>query len=40
MLKLALEGNLPELREETPEVLAGSVLPVAGIDIPQPIAHQ
>jgi ATP-dependent Lon protease len=40
VLKLALEGNLPELREETPEALAASVLPVAGIDIPQPVAHQ
>jgi ATP-dependent Lon protease len=40
VLKLALEGNLPELHEETPEALTGSVLPVAGIDLPQPVAHQ
>jgi ATP-dependent Lon protease len=40
VLKLALEGNLPELHEETPEALAAAVLPVAGIDLPQPIAHQ
>jgi ATP-dependent Lon protease len=39
VLKLALEGNLPELHEETPEALA-PVLPVPGIDLPQPIAHQ
>jgi len=39
VLKLALEGNLPELREETPEALA-AVLPPAGIDIPQPVSHQ
>jgi ATP-dependent Lon protease len=39
VLKLALEGNLPELREETPEALT-PVLPPAGIDIPQPISHQ
>src|ERR1700733_10511757 len=39
VLNLALEGNLPELREETPEGLA-AVMPVAGIDLPQPIAHQ
>src|SRR5271163_2386629 len=38
VLKLALEGNLPELQEETPEALA-SVIPSAGIDLPQPIAH-
>jgi ATP-dependent Lon protease len=39
VLKLALEGNLPELQEETPEALA-NVMPSAGIEIPQPIAHQ
>jgi ATP-dependent Lon protease len=39
VLKLALEGNLPELQEETPEALA-NVIPAAGIEIPQPIAHQ
>jgi len=39
VLKLALEGNLPELHEETPEALA-PVLPVSGIDLPQPVAHQ
>jgi len=39
VLKLALEGNLPELREETPEALT-PVLPPAGIEIPQPISHQ
>src|ERR1700726_1328453 len=36
VLKIALEGNLPELKEETPEALAG-VLPVPGIDLPQPV---
>jgi ATP-dependent Lon protease len=41
VLKLALEGNLPELHEETPEALAPvPVLPVPGIDLPQPVAHQ
>ena len=39
VLKLALEGNLPELHEETPEALA-PVLPVPGIDLPQPVARQ
>jgi len=39
VLKLALEGNLPELHEETPAALA-PVLPVPGIDLPQPVAHQ
>src|SRR6201996_9027363 len=39
VLKLALEGNLPELQEETPEALA-NVMPTAGIEIPQPVAHQ
>jgi ATP-dependent Lon protease len=39
VLKLALEGNLPELHEETPEALT-PVLPVPGIDLPQPVAHQ
>jgi ATP-dependent Lon protease len=39
VLKLALEGNLPELQEETPEALA-NVIPAAGIEIPQPVAHQ
>jgi ATP-dependent Lon protease len=39
VLKLALEGSLPELHEETPEALA-PVLPVPGIDLPQPVAHQ
>src|SRR5271163_50840 len=39
VLKLALEGSLPDLHEETPEALA-AVLPVAGIDLPQPVAHQ
>ena len=39
VLKLALEGNLPELQEETPEALA-NVMPSAGIEIPQPVAHQ
>jgi ATP-dependent Lon protease len=39
VLKLALEGNLPELQEETPEALA-SVLPPTGLEIPQPVAHQ
>jgi ATP-dependent Lon protease len=40
VLKLALEGNLPELHEETPEALAAAVLPVPGIDLPQPVSHQ
>src|ERR1700723_3178919 len=39
VLKLALEGNLPELREETPEALA-AVLPGSAIEMPQPVAHQ
>jgi len=39
VLKLALEGNLPELQEETPEALV-NVMPAAGIEIPQPVAHQ
>ncbi len=39
VLKLALEGSLPELHEETPEALT-PVLPVPGIDLPQPVAHQ
>ncbi len=39
VLKLALEGNLPELHEETPDALA-TVLPVPGIDLPQPLSHQ
>jgi ATP-dependent Lon protease len=38
VLKIALEGNLPELKEETPEALT-RVLP-APLDVPQPIAHQ
>jgi ATP-dependent Lon protease len=38
VLKIALEGNLPELKEETPEALAG-VLP-APLDGPQPVSHQ
>jgi ATP-dependent Lon protease len=37
VLKLALEGNLPELQEETPEALATVIPPVGS---PQPIAHQ
>jgi len=40
VLKLALEGNLPELHEETPEALASTVLPVPSIDLPQPVSHQ
>jgi ATP-dependent Lon protease len=39
VLKLALEGNLPELQEETPDALA-SVLPPTAIERPQPVAHQ
>ncbi len=39
VLQIALEGKLPELKEETPEGLAASVIP-AEIDIPQPRAHQ
>ena len=38
VLKIALEGKLPDLQEETPEGIT-AVMP-AGIDIPQPIAHQ
>jgi ATP-dependent Lon protease len=38
VLKIALEGKLPELAEETPPGLT-AVLP-PGIDIPQPVAHQ
>ncbi|HMF63165.1 MAG TPA: S16 family serine protease, partial [Edaphobacter sp.] len=40
VLKIALEGKLPELQEETPEGITAAVLPPSGIDIPQPIAHQ
>jgi ATP-dependent Lon protease len=40
VLKLALEGNLPELQEEMPEALAADVLPVPPIDLPQPVSHQ
>ncbi|HEY6374328.1 MAG TPA: S16 family serine protease, partial [Edaphobacter sp.] len=39
VLQIALEGKLPELKEETPEGLAASVIP-AELDIPQPRAHQ
>ncbi|MCU1222982.1 MAG: ATP-dependent protease La [Edaphobacter sp.] len=39
VLKIALEGKLPELQEETPEGIT-AVLPPSGIDIPQPLAHQ
>ena len=38
VLKIALEGKLPELAEETPESLA-AVLP-ANIDLTQPASHQ
>jgi ATP-dependent Lon protease len=38
VLQIALEGALPELKEETPEALAG-VMPVP-LDVTQPIAHQ
>jgi ATP-dependent Lon protease len=38
VLQIALEGALPELKEETPEALAG-VIPVP-LDAPQPISHQ
>jgi ATP-dependent Lon protease len=38
VLQIALEGKLPELKEETPAALS-SVLP-ANIDISQPVAHQ
>ncbi len=38
VLQIALEGALPELKEETPEALAG-VIPVP-LDVTQPIAHQ
>jgi ATP-dependent Lon protease len=40
VLQIALEGKLPELQEETPPGLTSNVLPVSGIDIPQPISHQ
>jgi ATP-dependent Lon protease len=38
VLKIALEGNLPELAEETPAGLTAGLPPA--IDIPQPVAHQ
>jgi ATP-dependent Lon protease len=38
VLKIALESKLPELAEETPEGLTAGI--AAGIDVPQPIAHQ
>jgi ATP-dependent Lon protease len=38
VLQIALEGKLPELKEETPEALT-PVLP-GNIDLPQPVAHQ
>jgi ATP-dependent Lon protease len=38
VLKIALEEELPELREETPEALAAVIPPV--IPAPQPSAHQ
>src|SRR4051812_45163281 len=38
VLQIALEGKLPELKEETPEAL-NPVLP-GSIDLPQPVAHQ
>jgi ATP-dependent Lon protease len=38
VLQIALEGALPELKEETPEALTG-VIPVP-LDVTQPIAHQ
>ena len=38
VLKIALEGNLPELKEETPEAL-GTVIP-APLDGPQPVSRQ
>jgi len=38
VLQIALEAALPELKEETPEALAG-VIPVP-LDVTQPIAHQ
>jgi ATP-dependent Lon protease len=38
VLKIALEGKLPELAEETPVGLKAGLPPA--IDIPQPVAHQ
>jgi hypothetical protein len=39
VLKLALEGSLPELQEETPEALAQ--VPPGAIEVPQTMpAHQ
>jgi ATP-dependent Lon protease len=38
VLQIALEGALPELKEETPEALAAVIPPVAGLE--QPHAHQ
>ncbi len=38
VLQIALEGQLPELKEEAPEALAG-VLPAA-LDVTHPVAHQ
>ena len=39
VLQIALEGKLPELAEEVPEVLTG-VVPVLPSNMPQPSAHQ
>jgi len=38
VLQIALEGKLPELKEETPEALAPVLS--GSIDLPQPTPHQ
>ena len=40
VLQIALEAALPELAEETPEALAGGVLPPPALEHGQPMAHQ
>ncbi len=40
VLKIALEGNLPELREETPEAIAGAVVTGELANVPHPVSHQ
>ncbi len=40
VLKIALEGNLPELREETPEAISGAVVTGDLANAPHPVSHQ
>jgi ATP-dependent Lon protease len=40
VLKIALEGNLPELREETPEAISGAVVTGDLANVPHPVSHQ